>query len=362
MRRFLPILCLLVAACGSEEPPSPWHTVELGTDARFRDIFFVDARNGWMVGEAGIGIKGGMVARTRDGGETWEYQSGIVPDRYRSSSVDLNAVHFVDSLRGCIAAESGTVLVTADGGETWDEIHVDHPVYMHIYDVDFIDGSNGWMVGRIGVLRTSDAGQSWERVDENLKTTGWAIDFTNGRNGWIVGKFAQVDHSTDGGVTWTGVEPLGNLDHLNGDEKPFFTSVCFVDDDHGWVTGYWREHTMLDQIDHAVIIHTADGGKTWEHQLPGVEALMTSIVFADTLRGWAVGYSGGTSRVLVTEDGGFTWLEATSVFGEELKSVCFRDGYVWAVGKRARQEPQRLLRYTPPPALPVAGQGVGEGQ
>lgn len=345
MRRYLAIACLLAVGCGSAAPPDPWETIEIGTDAGFRDICFVDARNGWMVGEAGVGIDGGMVGRTRDGGLTWEYQSGIVPKRYRTGSVDLNAVQFVDSLRGCIAAESGTVLVTADGGTTWERIVVEHPVYMHLYDIDFVDASNGWIVGRAGVLRTRDNGLTWERVDESRKLTGRALDFVDLTDGWVVGKFAQVDHTTDGGATWERVEPFGNIDHLTGDEKPSFTSVCFADRDHGWITGYWHENLELDQIAHAVIIHTADGGRSWEHQLPDVQAVMTSIAFADTLRGWAVGYDGGNSIVLNTADGGLSWLESTSIYGDELKSVCYRDGYVWTVGKHARRTvPQRLLR------------------
>ena len=368
MRRLLTLLCLLAVGCGSDEPGHPdgsWQTIELGTDAEFRDIFFLDAMNGWMVGAVGIRVPGGIVARTIDGGRTWQYRTGVVAKRSRTTSIDLNAVHFVDAMRGCVAAESGVILFTEDGGENWKRVPPTGPVYAHNRDMDFVDDRNGWIIGRQGVVHTGDGGATWRRVDEDGKMdSGNAIDFVNDSRGWVVGKFGEVHRTDDGGVTWKKVEALGNLDKVSDDEKPNLTSVHFIDLEHGWIAGYIRESTLMEQHDHAVIIHTSNGGRTWRHQLDGVESLLRSVRFADRRRGWAVGYNvnDGTSTVLATDDAGRNWHAQTTIHGEKLLALDVRDGHVWAVGDRVREEPQRLLRLVPPAGdgAPGGVQGVGE--
>lgn len=348
------LICLLAAACGLMGDKDPWERIELGTDAEFRDIFFLDAQNGWMVGSAGINVPGGILGRTRDGGLTWEYQSGLISKRRGSHSVDLNAVHFMTPLQGVIAAESGVILQTEDGGDSWKRVSRGGPVYAHHRNLDFVDDLNGWIIGRKGVLRTEDGGNTWKRANEEQEVMGTAIDFLDLERGWVVGKFGRVQRTEDGGATWQMVPALGNLDGLKGDDIPTLTSVHFVDENQGWIAGYLREMTLMEQHDWAVIIHTSDGGLTWTPQVHQVESLLTAIGFADSLNGWAVGFNrnDGTSTVLNTADGGQTWQLQTSIFGEELLALTIRDGQVWAVGDRVRNQPQRLLRLLLPETVP----------
>lgn len=347
----LPVLVfyLLLTGCGLNGSKDSWERIELGTDAEFRDIFFLDSQNGWIVGSAGIKVPGGILGRTRDGGKTWQYQSGLIPKRRKATSVDLNAVHFMTPLRGVIAAESGVILVTEDGGDNWETAPFSGPVYAHNRDLDFVDDLNGWIVGGKGVLRTEDGGGTWKLAGPNGDLTGNALDFVNLDRGWVVGKFGQVHRTDDGGVTWEKVPALGNLDGMRGDDIPNLTSVHFIDEDHGWIAGYLQDLSNMEQHHYAVIIHTSDGGETWSHQAEGVESLLMDIRFADRLRGWAVGFNrnDGTSAVLNTVDGGLTWQVQTTIFGEELRAIAIRDDWVWTVGDRSRMEPQRLLRLVP---------------
>jgi len=231
-------MCVLVASCASDESAvDPWETVELGTDAEFRDIFFLDSQNGWIVGAGAPGVTGGIIGRTRDGGTTWQYRSGLIPKRYRSSSVDLHAIHFVDEMHGCIAAESGEILITSDGGENWRRVGMSRAIYAHLRDVHFVDTQNGWIVGRAGVLRTGDGGEHWGRVDEDRNITGESIQFLDLSHGWVVGGSAVAHRTGDGGATWERVDVLGRPDSLPTSNSPRLTSVHFADKDHGWITG-----------------------------------------------------------------------------------------------------------------------------
>jgi photosystem II stability/assembly factor-like uncharacterized protein len=70
-------------------------------------------------------------------------------------------------------------------------------------------------------------------------------------------------------------------------------SVSFPTEKDGWASGRW-----------GCIIHTADGGKTWERQKTGTAMTLSSVFFIDPKRGWAVGEEG---TIIHTQDGGKTW-------------------------------------------------------
>ncbi|MEQ1439622.1 YCF48-related protein [Fontimonas sp. SYSU GA230001] len=78
------------------------------------------------------------------------------------------------------------------------------------------------------------------------------------------------------------------------------TAVDFPDPDHGWAVGH-----------DAVILHTADGGRTWalQHFAPELEKPLLDVLFLDASRGFAVGAYG---LMYQTDDGGQTWNEVDS--------------------------------------------------
>src|SRR5262249_7163584 len=112
MRPFL--VALAVAACAPRAHAADPRHFE---DAALRAVQFVDARQGWAVGDEGV------VWHTIDGGETWER----LPTGTRAS---LRSVHFLTPLRGWAAGReelpgggsAGVLLYTEDGGETWHRL------------------------------------------------------------------------------------------------------------------------------------------------------------------------------------------------------------------------------------------------
>lgn len=54
-----------------------------------------------------------------------------------------------------------------------------------------------------------------------------------------------------------------------------------------------------------IVVLSEDGGKTWLQAATPTSITLTTVRFADTSRGWAVGHGG---VVLATEDGGKTWV------------------------------------------------------
>ena len=58
-------------------------------------------------------------------------------------------------------------------------------------------------------------------------------------------------------------------------------SVSFANAKDGWAAGRW-----------GTVLHTADGGQTWEKQKTGVDFTLSSVSFVDPQNGWAVGDEG----------------------------------------------------------------------
>jgi photosystem II stability/assembly factor-like uncharacterized protein len=98
-------------------------------------------------------------------------------------------------------------------------------------------------------------------------------------------------------------------------------ALWFTDSLHGWVGG-----------GSGLILHTSDGGHTWQQQSSGTGDDIRSIFFSDSVRGWAVGWN---KRILATTDGGEHWTMQfyEPRFGGTLEDIAFADaGNGWAVG------------------------------
>jgi len=352
--------CVLVG-CAPARSPSPWQAVEVSTDADFTGIWFTDPANGWLVG-SGWSIDGGIMGRTRDGGRTWRFESGILPGADRGAG--LGRVQFRDSLRGWATASVGRVLVTVDGGGTWRPVWLPGMPGGYVHDLQFRPDGQGWAAGT-QIARSDDGGETWRTLfrseSENGYVTANAIHFNDASHGWLVGQVGTLMCTLNGGSDWSAVRlPLEKNEH------PTLWDITFVNADQGWAAG-----------ERGSIFHTSDGGATWERQERGVPIVrplpqgekprrdvlpeletepdrltVSAIRFADSERGWAVGYYADVAEsvVLRTDDGGATWRTEHVQPGELLRSLFVLDrDHAWAAGDRARTQPQVVLRLEPEP-------------
>ena len=349
---------LILAGCASRKP-EPWQAVPIPTDADFTGLWFADSLNGWMTG-SGWAIDGGIVGRTRDGGRTWRFESGIVPGGGKGDG--LGQVQFRDTLRGGVIAANGQILVTDDGGASWRPARVPGLGRGRLHGIQFVDEWNGWAAGT-EILRTDDGGETWRLMIRGASENGYlsanAIDFLDPTHGWLVGPTGTVMRTDDGGSQWTEVRlPLREGEH------PTLWDIRFTDPDHGWIVG-----------EDGVLFRTEDGGAGWSRETNGVpiarltrkgepvrrrdvvpeleteadHLTLAAIRFADPQHGWAVGYYPdiAESVVLRSDDGGVSWVTERVQTGELLRSLFVLDArHAWAAGDRARRQPQVVLRYT----------------
>ncbi|HDP99497.1 MAG TPA: T9SS type A sorting domain-containing protein [bacterium] len=85
------------------------------------------------------------------------------------------------------------------------------------------------------------------------------------------------------------------------DTLTIYTDVDFVDKNNGWVVGYVPESLLPPE---GVIIHTRDGGESWEYQKSITGRVLYVVDFVDSLNGWALADS---VVVFHTNDGGRNW-------------------------------------------------------
>jgi photosystem II stability/assembly factor-like uncharacterized protein len=155
-------------------------------------------------------------------------------------------------------------------------------------------------------VRTSNGGQNWtetviERPDMNISRIN-ALHFINETTGWLAGATAKrepvVLKTSDAGNTW-------EVTKVNFKQLP--TSIFFNNENTGWMTGLQllnaNEEIDDEQIGPSDLLVTNDGGKTWQAQRR-VPVGLTDIQFLDQSTGWLVGQRGSIYK---TTDGGRTW-------------------------------------------------------
>jgi photosystem II stability/assembly factor-like uncharacterized protein len=145
-----------------------------------------------------------------------------------------------------------------------------------------------------------------------LARTGSLSRFS-GIKGWAVGSRGIILHTDDGGASWN---------PQSSGTPSLLESVAFVTPLSGWAVGGG----------YGEILHTEDGGNSWKAQITKTTVSLDSIAFVTPHAGWAVGLDG---TILHTEDGGSTWTKQNSHTDESLVSVAFADPQTgWAVGPR----------------------------
>jgi photosystem II stability/assembly factor-like uncharacterized protein len=283
-----------------------------------RSVHFLDAFSGFAVGD------GQTLLKTRDGGATWSKVSGT------RGTPTYNCIYFSDALNGWIVGDAN-ILATKDGGGTWTVQA--GALGSPLYGVHFVDALTGWAVGNAGtILATTDGGSTWLLQPGVQSNTLRSISFRPPRAGYIVG-FSTVLQTYDYRLQgWTptsisiGGVPSGFLYDVDASFstavgepgimtvsssgaqlrhdpgvllRPLY-GVHYADASHGWAVG--ANGAILGIRESAI----------WTPQSSGTSDHLYSVYFVSASTGWAVGgapLSGGlvgnTCTILKTTTGGW---------------------------------------------------------
>ena len=207
-----------------------------------------------------------QIIKSTDGGTSW------VPVGDESSGYLPFVLRFFDEKHAIRSGFSRPLEQTKDGGITWQAAAAPAFAFINRYNLefDFVDPSNGWVAGT-KLLRTSDAGSSWETVSDLQLNS---IDFVSPTEGWAIKTVGDpvscqiiVLHTSDGGVSWSQQATSKCLDRDT-------STIRFVDKRNGWV----------NRGPGLPLLHTRDGGLNWSDQQPP----SNSLVFVDASTVWAL--------------------------------------------------------------------------
>jgi photosystem II stability/assembly factor-like uncharacterized protein len=178
----------------SDNTGQDWHQASVPVSSDLVAVHFPTPAKGWAVGHDGV------VLHTVDAGKTWTRQRDGRPD---TADVPLLDVWFRDERNGYAVGAFGTLLETADGGATWKSAQesADNPKKMHLYAVRAV-GDNVWIAGEQGLLLKLDRASN-RFVAVPLPYQGTLFGVTGTANAVIVhGLRGNVLRSTDAGASW----------------------------------------------------------------------------------------------------------------------------------------------------------------
>lgn len=289
-----------------------WTKQKSNTLAWLRDVYFLNAQTGWIVGS------GGTLLATRDGGATWVQKKHFNNDTIRQ-------VYFTDEENGWLLCERDLftpgnnslknslsyLLKTSDGGATWEPVEIINlrrkrltKIFFNKYDFGVAVGDNG------AFFATTDDKKIWKQMPSPVYLLFDGL-FTDEWNGVVVGAGGAILFTDDAGLSWKSASVLG-------ESKPRFNAVFFINKKNGWTVGAEGK-----------IFQTFNGGKVWREQKSSVVKDLTGVYFRNTAEGWAVGNEG---TILHTTTAGNVWTPVDSKARHNLEKITFAGNKGWAVG------------------------------
>ncbi len=243
------------------------------------DIKFLDASNGWVLADLGVGAGSNAVAvyQTTDGGGSWDQTYTNDPnDANATDSLPLSGIKSdlvpLDMktawVSGVIYAPGDVYLFrTDDGGHNWTRVSLTLPsgaqnseISIDRDQMKLVSTNDGFIALRMAgdstqttVYLTNDAGKTWIPTSLSLNGAGASV-FLSPQE--IVLYDGEQFHITrDAARTWVTVSP----DIAFGET---FASMDFVNLLSGWVI------TTDPTMNHRSLYRTTDGGAIWSPVIP----------------------------------------------------------------------------------------------
>ena len=288
-------------------------------------------------------------------------------------------IWFADPEIGWAVNSNGHIHKTIDGGASWDPKQLPEGTDVYWRCIGFAKSQNGstpqrgWAGGfRRSVASgrlyaTTDGGETWKSIDADLPDNAPAgicglsvvneqVVYASGTN--VPNRPAAMVKTTDGGATWTG---WSMAEHAT-----LLVDTYFTTPERGWVVGGkatvvpdTRDQCLLRSGVKPVVLLTENGGVTWVNRVDNLAGEFPShriddgrvshvgewgwkIQFLNDDEGFVALENCYDGAILKTTDGGLTWqrLEVNDPQGNaNLEGIGFVDAQHGWVGGWGRERP-----------------------
>ncbi|RPI18567.1 MAG: T9SS C-terminal target domain-containing protein [Ignavibacteriae bacterium] len=286
-----------------------WYSLIEGKDGSLLSMCFNSDATGWL-------ISNNKIIKSIDGGNTWEYPSGI-------GGSSLKCIHFINNSTGCIVGGGDAMInaayySTTNGGINWSELIYDYIKFNYLTGIDNIIYCIGFREYPSfgGFIKRAVGNLSWSDVLVTASTEFYGIHFPDSKNGYAVGSNGKIFKSTNYGLTW--FEQASPTQQIN-------RSVFFVDSLKGWIVGCNSEYTS------GQLLKTTNGGENW--LIDAQQNLyLNCIKFVNYNTGWSVGAKG---KIIYTTNSGINWINFPKRTSQDLFSIYFKSiDTGWIMGNR----------------------------
>ncbi len=172
-----------------------WTYMKFPIYSDFYSIHFLDSNRVYVVGAGASGAT--YVYYSDDGANSFS-------QRYFDANISMRDIFFVNDSLGFMCGAVGRVAKTTDGGFSWNtQLTGVAQVYTSI---SFLNADTGFVGSSgTGLRRTYDGGQSWTAVTGYFLTDSYRVGFVNDTLGYVTTYGNRISRTTNGGVNWTTV-------------------------------------------------------------------------------------------------------------------------------------------------------------
>jgi photosystem II stability/assembly factor-like uncharacterized protein len=150
----------------------------------FSKLFFLNERIGFAISMEMDRGTGFAFAKTTDGGMTWN-PSVILPGENGKEG----ALYFLDENNGILRTIDGKLFRTSDGGKSWSGVS-GQPEGKP--EIEFVEGSLGWMVRYRTMTYSRDGGKSWVSRKIGFPASVEAFSLVRRDRGYAVGEHGMA--------------------------------------------------------------------------------------------------------------------------------------------------------------------------
>lgn len=255
----------------------------------------------------------GRIYRTFNGGKNWNFYQTMFEYSW------FNDLHFPTKSVGyaCGGTAFGqykqVIAKTTNGGQTWDSLTSNAYGGYEFRGVYFLNQDTGFVTGGNWLYKTTNGGLSF--TTDSMDGEIMDIKFTSNQTGFIAMRAYQPNNSTihsilkseDKGETWKNVYTETTQTSM-GLHYRTLNKISFYDNQHGFVVG-----------NNGIFLKTTDGGNTWVKSLIHPYNSLTAVHFTSP----QTGYINNAGGIYKTTDAGNTWIVQHINFPSIIKFIEF---------------------------------------